>query len=131
MVTTMSAHSASSRVSSCGVRLERSMPCSSMTSSTSGCTCSAGAVPAERASWRPLAARSNSAWLICERPALWRQTHRRRTVTLTLCGCGLRSLELSAADELVGERAGGGADDRSGEVDPEVGPGAGDERGAE
>jgi hypothetical protein len=49
---------------------------------------------------------------------------------LTLCGCGLRSLELSAADELVGERAGGGADDRSGEVDPEVGPGAGDERGA-
>jgi hypothetical protein len=35
----------------------------------------AGVVPADSALWRPSAARSNSAWLICERPALWRQTN--------------------------------------------------------
>src|SRR4029450_5694087 len=50
------------------------MPSSFITSTTSGWTRSPGVVPAERAPWRPWAARSKSAWLICERPAVWRQT---------------------------------------------------------
>ena len=53
------------------------MPSSCMTSTTSGCTCPAGSatLPAESALCRPVAARSNSAWLICERPALCRHTN--------------------------------------------------------
>ena len=50
------------------------MPSSLITSTTSGWTRSPGVVPRTRHSWRPSAARSKSAWLICERPALWRQT---------------------------------------------------------
>ena len=42
-------------------------------------------VPADAALWRPPAARSNSAWLICERPALCRQTKRTCAIAPTLC----------------------------------------------
>ena len=59
---------------------------------------------------RPAAARSNSAWLICERPALWRQTNRTRAIRPRLL----------PAHELVGERAERRAADRADEVDPEV-----------
>jgi phosphatidylserine/phosphatidylglycerophosphate/cardiolipin synthase-like enzyme len=61
IVTTTSAQRASSSVSSRGTRSARSMPSSDMTSTTCGCTSSPGVVPAERAPWRPSAARSNSA----------------------------------------------------------------------
>jgi hypothetical protein len=56
--------------------VERSMPSSRMTSTTSGWTRSPGVVPADSAVWVACAARSKRAWLICERPALWRQTKR-------------------------------------------------------
>ena len=54
------------------------MPISRMTSTTSGWTWPSGSasLPADSARWRPLAACSNSAALICERPALCRQTKR-------------------------------------------------------
>src|ERR1035437_1911194 len=78
IVTTTSACSASSVVSGCGRRSERSMPSSRMTCTTSGCTCPprSASLPAESARWCPRAARSNSAALICERPALCKQTNR-------------------------------------------------------
>ena len=63
-------------VSRRGTRSARSIPSSRIASTTSGCTRSAGVVPAPTRSWRPPASRSNSASLICERPALWRQTKR-------------------------------------------------------
>src|SRR5690242_7016331 len=65
----------SSMSSSCGTLPERSMPASAITSTTSGWTAAAGRLPAERASWRPAAARSNSACAIWERPAFWMQTN--------------------------------------------------------
>src|SRR2546430_8648490 len=68
------------------------MPCSRITSTTTPWTCWAGRVPAERASWRPLAARSKSAWLICDRPAFCLQTKRTRATL--------------ASDEHVEQRAG-------------------------
>src|ERR1019366_1845585 len=76
IVTTISACSASSRVSFCGLRSLRSTPSSAIASMTSGWTRCAGVVPAEAAVCFPSAACSNSAWLICERPALCRQTNR-------------------------------------------------------
>src|SRR5687767_4009017 len=82
IVTIRSACSASSVVRSFGRCSERSIPTSRIASTTWGCTRSAGVVPAESATCRPLAARSNSARLICERPALWRQTN--STVATTL-----------------------------------------------
>src|SRR2546421_6186031 len=72
----MSACSATSRVSSCGLRSASSIPSSRITSTTSGWTRSAGVVPAESAVWRPFAVRSNSASLTCERPALCRHTNK-------------------------------------------------------
>ncbi|MEA2198517.1 MAG: hypothetical protein QOJ25_2568 [Solirubrobacteraceae bacterium] len=39
-------------------------------------------VPAELAVCRPSAARVKRAWLICERPALWRQTKRTRAIVI-------------------------------------------------
>src|ERR1700704_4828668 len=54
--------------------------------------CSAGRVPAERDWCRPLARRSKSAWLICDRPAFCLQT---KSTRATL-----------ASDEHVEQRAG-------------------------
>src|SRR3954447_24413948 len=78
IVTTTSARSASPRVSGCGGRSERSMSTSPITSTASGCTrpCGSATLPADSAVCRPSAARANSASLICERPALCRQTKR-------------------------------------------------------
>ena len=39
-----------------------------------------GLEPAERASWRPCAARAKSASAICERPAFWMQTKSARAI---------------------------------------------------
>src|SRR5713226_4402759 len=78
MVTTTSAHFARSSVNARGTRPDRSIPTSRMASTTVGWTSGPGCVPADRASCRPWAARSNSAWLICDRPALCRQTKRTR-----------------------------------------------------
>jgi hypothetical protein len=50
-------------------------------------------VPAERASWRPSAAAANSASLICERPALCRQTNRTRAIGLLAVSSGLVGLD--------------------------------------
>ena len=69
-----------------------------------------------------LGSRAKSASLICERPALWRQTNR------TLATSRPRPPGWRAADQLVGERADPRAGDRPGEVDPEVVQFAGDER---
>ena len=84
------------------------MPSSAIASTTSGWTRSAGVVPAERASWRPSAARAKSASLICERPALWRQTKRARAIRPPRS----RLARVLAADQLVGERAERGAEER-------------------
>ena len=54
------------------------MPSSRIAATTSGWTCCAGRLPAERASWAPAAARSNSAWAICDRPAFWMHTNSTR-----------------------------------------------------
>src|SRR3954463_6126758 len=89
MVTTTSACSASSRVSRRGTRSARSTLSSRMTSTTSGCTRSAGVVPADSARWRPPAARSKSAADICERPAFWRQTKSAVAIATELSGGGL------------------------------------------
>src|SRR5215217_6281156 len=121
----MSACSASSSVRPCGVRWARSRWSSRIASTTWGWTRLPGWVPAEAAVWRPLAARSKSVWLICERPALCRQTN---------STCAIRSgllYRTVAADHLVGERARDRADDCTNDVDPEVAPFAGCERGAE
>lgn len=66
-----------------GLAAERSRPTSSMTWTTSGCTHSAGRVPAEmaRAAWR-LARALKKAAAICERPALW--THAKITVFIEM-----------------------------------------------
>ncbi len=55
----------------------RKLPASRKTSTTCGCTRPTGSasLPAESARWRPAAARSNSAALIRECPALCRQTN--------------------------------------------------------
>src|SRR2546421_3381506 len=74
IVTTRSAQRASSSVSRRGWRPARSTPSSRITSMTSGCTCRAGSVPADCASWLPPAARRKSASLIWERPAFCLQT---------------------------------------------------------
>src|SRR2546421_5981451 len=74
IVTTRSAQRASSSVSRRGWRPARSTPSSRITSMTSGCTCRAGSVPADCASWLPPAARRKSASLIWERPAFCWQT---------------------------------------------------------
>src|SRR4029077_3737142 len=76
MVMTTSAHWPRSLVSFCGRLPAMSMPISRIASATTGCTCSAGRVPAERDSWRAPAARANSASLICDRPAFCLQTNR-------------------------------------------------------
>src|SRR4051812_25831968 len=94
------------------------MPSSRITSATSGWTRSPGVVPAESAVWRPAAARSNSAWLIWERPALCRQTNSAVAMVFS-------------AYELVGERAERSAHKRAHEVDPEVVPLPRRQRGAE
>src|SRR5271166_3904918 len=124
IVTTTSACPASSRVSSLGLRSDRSMPSSCMTAMTSGCTLSAGVVPADSETCRPAAARSKSAWLICERPALCRQTNR----TVAIDGHSLGGFawginkRLGAAHELVGGHADGGAEHRPDHVDPKTAP---------
>src|SRR2546423_4533165 len=92
IVTTTSAHWPRSSVNFCGRCADRSMPCSRITSTTTAWTCSAGRVPAERAWWRPLAARSKRAWLICDRPAFCAQTNSTRTT--------------ASSDEHVEQRAG-------------------------
>ena len=51
-------------------RSERSMPISAIASTTAGWSRSAGWVPAASAPWRPAAARSKRARLICERPGV-------------------------------------------------------------
>src|SRR3954469_10723790 len=103
-----------------------STPNSRMTSMTSGCTWPPGSatLPADSELWRPPAAWSNSAWLICERPALCRQT------TTWASGGRLCGQWCLVADELVGERADRGAHDRPHDTDPEVVPRARRERGA-
>src|SRR2546421_7550816 len=68
------------------------MPRARTTSPTAAWTCSAGRVPAERAWWRPLAARSKRAWLICDRLAFCVQTNSTRTT--------------ASSDEHVEQRAG-------------------------
>src|SRR5437763_1318543 len=65
---------------------------------TSGWTRSAGEVPADRAPWRPAPNCSNRAWLICERPAFWRQ--RNRTVDIDGSDALLAKLS-SARQELL------------------------------
>src|SRR6266849_914038 len=80
IVITTSAHRARSSVSRRGTRWLRSIPSSSITVTTVGWMRSAGAVPADCASWRPPLDSSNSAWLIWERPALCRQTNRTRAM---------------------------------------------------
>src|SRR5690349_4626667 len=52
------------------------MPSARTTSRSARRTKSRRLVPADSAVWLQLATRSNSARLICERPALWRQTNR-------------------------------------------------------
>src|SRR3954454_15889089 len=76
MVTTTSAAATRSSESRLGRAPARSTPSSRMTVTTSGCTCPAGSasLPADRARCRSPAARLKSAALICERPALCRQT---------------------------------------------------------
>src|SRR5829696_5121420 len=93
IVTTTSACSASARSRARGLRSARSMPSSAIASTTAGWTRSAGRVPADAALCRPPAARSKSAWLIWERPALWRQTK-------TTCATAL-----GREDQLLGELA--------------------------
>src|SRR5579884_178139 len=134
MVTTTSARSASARVSSRGWRSDRSIskPGSRMTATTSGWTRSAGVVPADSARWRPAAARSNSAALICERPALCRQTNRTVAIgRLLAVGREGGTLRVLAAHELVGEGAERRAQQWTGYVHPEVMPLPGRQRGAE
>src|SRR5207247_10495300 len=84
------------------------MPCSRITSTTTPWTCSAGRVPAERAWWRPLAARSKRAWLICDRPAFCLQTKRTRATLASdehvEQGAGLR--RKTAGELVVGPDAG-------------------------
>src|SRR5262245_52786560 len=84
IVTTTSGHSTSACSSRCGTRSARSTPSSHMAATTSGWTCSAGWVPADRASWRPFAAAVKSASAICERPAFWTQTKRIHAVAAAL-----------------------------------------------
>src|SRR3954470_18425506 len=84
MVTTTSAHSASPVPRRRGVRSPRSMPISRIASTTCGWTRSAGCVPADRVRCRRSAARVNSASLICDRPALWRQTKRTLAIPETV-----------------------------------------------
>src|SRR5438477_11538483 len=111
------------------------MPSSRMTSTTSGWTRVPGSAtePADSLVWRPSAARSNSAWLICDRPALCRQTNSTLAIARDLlrairwCGASF----CASSNELVGEHPGARAEDRRGDVDPEVMPGPGDESGAE
>src|SRR5215207_5871707 len=100
IVTTTSACSASARSSARGLRSARSMPSSAIASTTAGWTRSAGRVPADAALCRPPAARSKSAWLIWERPALWRQTKR-------TCATAL-----GREDQLLGQLAPIAAQDR-------------------
>src|SRR5438105_13102112 len=100
----MSACWASSRVSSWGRRSDRSMSSSCITSITSRWTRSAGVVPAEAAVCRPSAARSNSASLICERPALCRQTNRTCAIALLLRFDVAGLLAQTVAHLLVRER---------------------------
>src|ERR1700730_14042737 len=54
------------------------MPCSRIAATTTGGTSPVGRVPAERDWWWPLATCSNSAWLICDRPAFCLQTNSTR-----------------------------------------------------
>src|SRR4051794_39546186 len=134
MVTTTSACSASSVVRRCGRRSERATSSSRITSTTGGGTwpSGAGSEPADSAWWRPAAARSNSAALICERPALALHTNSAVAIERLLCGLGMqRGLRMLAADDLVGEGAERGTDQRADEVDPEVLPLPGGERGSE
>src|SRR2546423_990749 len=80
IVTTTSAQRARSSVSGAGRFWERSIPTSRIASTTAACSCSAGRVPADLDSWRPSAARANSASLICDRPAFWWQTNSTRVI---------------------------------------------------
>ena len=83
------------------------MPSSRITRRPRGGRGSAGVVPADAALWRPLAARSNNAWLICERPALWRQTNRTRGHHSQPLVAEQRAdvLEGAVRDRPVGERS--------------------------
>ena len=90
MVTTTSACSASSRVR-LRARGRRGRCQLAHDVATSGWTRSAGVVPADSARWRPPAARSNRAALICERPALWRQTNNAVAMGQAGSATGLRA----------------------------------------
>ena len=48
----------------------------------------AATLPADSAVWRAGAGRPNRAWLICERPALWRQTNRTWVIARSAVGVG-------------------------------------------
>src|ERR1700680_3843915 len=124
MVTTTSACSASALVRSRGRRSDRSMSSSRIAAMTSGWTFSAGLVPAEDAVWRPAAARSNRAWLICERPALCRQTNSARAIAPRLLDRLGGEAWRATAHELVAEDPDRRADERPEQVDPQLAPSA-------
>src|SRR5215510_15954057 len=104
IVTTMSAHRASSSVRRRGSLPRRSTPTSRITFTTFGWMCVAGSVPADPAWCFPPASLSNRAWLICERPALCRQTKRTcATRALQLTRQGDLPAKHPAADQVDGE----------------------------
>ena len=76
IVTAQSACSCISTVNRFGLRSETSIPTSRITSITSGHNWRAGSDPADSPRQSPGQDRSNSAWAICERPALWVHTNR-------------------------------------------------------
>ena len=65
------------------------MPSSCSASSTTGCVAVPGALPAERASWRPSTARRKSRSAITLRPLFATQT--KRTFVIRPCRCGVRA----------------------------------------
>src|SRR3954454_4678706 len=94
---------ASVRVFGVAPAASRSMPSSSIASTTTGLMASAGAVPAERTMTRPLAWWSRRAAAICERPALC--THTNSTSGMW-SGIG----DLSRVEEADQHQRDGGAD---------------------